>query len=212
MANNELTGSETHRFSSIHQNWLIFEPMSAHENSLNSRLYTVPLGQTKKPELYISTGSVSSVSGTITIEKDIHIFDDEGEAVEFLSELGEDSIASYKETKVSDKINGDVVLFEIHVINYPVIEFDLNFRERDVEKGFVVEPFRSGSIFDTGEIVSLEPVTRELNFDQQGRLITDTYLRFFSITTDEDNEVENTTKPTENVDDDERISDTDGAL
>lgn len=197
MSNNAFTGSESARFDQLQDYWLVFEPISDPNNSVLYNLYSVPLGQTKAPTLTIDSGSVSSTTGSINIEKEIHIFADETEAFRFLTDLGPENIASYSEVEVQDGILGTTKLIEVHVINYPSIELDLNLLDTNSSKGFIVEPFLSGSPLDvSGSRVDLEPVTKKIRFDKFQRVISDTYLRYFYIGTDEtkDKSLENLLK------------------
>ena len=195
MSNNALTGSEVDRLLQIQNQWLTFEPISDERYSLNSHLYTVPLGQTFESEVIINSGSVSSFTGAIDIEKDIHLFDDENEAVEFITTLGPENITSYTEAEVQDEILGTIKLFEVHVVNNPEIQFQFEIRNGSNEKGFVVEPFISGSSLDS-ERVDLEPVSKEIILDEEGEILSDTYLRYFCFFCgDAGSNVENTSIP-----------------
>lgn len=181
MPNNSLTGSETSRFTQIQNGWLVFEPISDEDVSLKSFLFSVALGQDELPTLIIDSGSVSTQTGSIVIEKEIHIFDDESEAIEFLTQIGSENISSYTETEIQTAL-GSSKLIEIHVINYPDINLNLSMINGPMSNGFVVEPFLSGSPIDSR--VNLEPVTSKILFDNRGRLISDTYLRYFAIRSD----------------------------
>jgi len=186
MSNNAFTGSEEQRFNQLQNFWLTFEPISDPDHAVLSNLYSVPLGQTKAPTIVVESGSVKSFTGSITIEKEIHLFADETEAFRFLTDLGPENIASYSEVEIEDAILGTSRLIEIHVINNPVINFDFKLLDADLDKGFIVEPFFSGSPLDpSGSRVDLDPVTREIIYNNREIIISDTYLRFFCIETDE---------------------------
>lgn len=187
------TGSESTRFSQIQNHWLVFEPISDEEVSLRNFLFSVALGQDKAPIMHIESGSASTITGSILIEKEIHIFDDESAAVEFLTEMGSQNISSYTETEIESEI-GSSKLIEIHVINFPEVKLDLAIIDGPDNGGFIIEPFLSGSSLDVNSRVDLEPVSSKIVFDNTGRLISDTYLRFFVINSDIDDEnlVDNT--------------------
>lgn len=186
MSNNELTGSEDLRFSQLQDFWLAFEPLSHPDHAVSYNLFSVPLGQTKSPTLLIESGSVLSTTGSITIEKEIHVFADETEAFRFLTDLGPENVASYSEAEVEDGILGTTKLIEIHVINHPVIDLNFILQDAELDQGYIVEPFLSGSSLEaSGSRVDLEPVTKKIVYDSQERIISDTYLRFFCIETDE---------------------------
>lgn len=176
--NNALTGSEEVRILQVQNQWLTFEPVSDERFALSNHLYTVPLGQTFESEIVVNSGSVKSFTGSITIEKDIHIFDDETEAAEFLTTLGPENVTSYTESEVDDPVLGSVKIFEIHVVNYPEIDFGFEVINGPKDRGFIVEPFISGSPLDS-ERVDLEPVSKRIILDEEENIISDTYLRYF---------------------------------
>lgn len=186
MPNNELTGTETLRFDQLQDYWLVFEPLSNPQHAVMSSLFTVPLGQTKAPTLNVFSGSVLSTTGAVTIEKEIHLFADETEAFRFITDLGPENIASYIEVEVEDAIIGTTTIVEVHVINYPELTFEFDLEDIDLDRGYIVEPFFSGSPLDpAGSRVDLEPVSRKITYDNQERIVSDTYLRFFLMETDE---------------------------
>lgn len=188
MANTLLTGSEDQRLLQIQKYWLNFEPISHIDYAVRSGLYSVPLGQNVAPELIVNSGSVASSSGSIIIEKEIHLFSDETEAFRFVTDLGLKNIASISEIEINNGIMGKTNLVEIHVINNPVIDLRMEFNDFSSREGFTVEPFLSASATDVSganDRVDLEPVTRNVRFDNQKRLISDTYLKFFCLETDE---------------------------
>jgi hypothetical protein len=181
MSVNYYTGSEDRRFEEIHARWLVFEPSSNAEFDTSYFLYTTPVGQTFEPTVQILSGSVSTSSSVITIEKQIHIFYDETEAVNFISDTGEDNVVSYKRVTAEDSFGLIQDYFEVQVINHP--SFDISFDLKDASnlKGFKAEVFRSGSIV---EGTALELATKKEVYSKSGMLVSDTYHKFFKIESD----------------------------
>ncbi len=177
MSNNALTGSEISRFHEIQNYWPIFEPISNTECAAMYPLFSVPLGQQQSPELLIFSGGYLQTSGSIQIEKIIHRFDDDTDAVNFLTDIGPENIASYTENIIIDELGQETKLIEIQVINYPVLDFTFDFVHGKVEKGFYLETFRSGSITSGG----LRHITDKVVFDKYGNIASDTYLKYFKI-------------------------------
>ena len=99
MSNSQLTGSEAARFDVIHENWIVFEGLSNEEWSINNLLYSTKLGQQVRPSFTVSSGSVPSASGTITIEKIINVFETETDALRFIDEVGINNVVSYQERR-----------------------------------------------------------------------------------------------------------------
>lgn len=180
MADTKLTGSEASRFFDVHKYWLNFEG-ATHEDALQYYLYTVPLGQQFSSELNLDSGSYETLSGAIFIEKNIHQFDSEIEAGNFVKDVGEDNVASIKEKNEESVVYNKSDLIEVQLINHPEIDLGLFFSDREIEKGFVLEVFKSGSIEEGG----VRKVTEEVVEGRNGDIISDTYLKFFDIETDE---------------------------
>lgn len=179
MSISNLTGSERLRFKEIEEKWLTFEPISYPDFSYY-KLYTVGLGQSIEPELLIESGSFSNISGTIEIEKIIHRFDDETEASKFLTEIGINNISSYKENREENELGEEVTTVEIQVINFPKLDLFFSLLDAKLNKGFIVEVFKSGSIEEGG----VRKVTDKIIKDKRGRIISDTYLKYFDIKSD----------------------------
>lgn len=184
--NNRFTGSETQRFSSILNRWLVFEPISSEDYSLVNKLYTVPLGQTVKPELYANTGSFSSSTDTIQIVKQVHVFvRDSEELNDFITEIGTDNIVAIKETtRDIDSTIGTsaasvtVDVTEVHVINNPAGVITMEHIDFEEKNGYVIETYISTSN-------GLDRVYEDLRLDRNGRLLNDTYLKYFKLVSDE---------------------------
>ena len=189
MSDSLLTGSELQRFEELHDRWLVFEPMSNYEFATYSNLYTLPVGQDIRPEIIVNSGSVSSISGTITVEKDIHVFFDEIEALQFLNEFGT-NISSYSKTEINDDIKGLITRYEIHVINYPEIEIGFDIINGENKLGFVLQPYISGSSEfgeDSSNQILLEKVSKKVLYNTNGDIVTDTYLKYFCLFCSEEN-------------------------
>ena len=188
MPDASLTGSENDRFNQIHSNWLVFEPISNSEKSVKYGLFSVPLGQNKSPQIIIESGSVSSLNSEILIEKEIHCFDDETEAVKFVNNLSPENIAAYKEIEKIDIVGVTKKFIEVHVINYPNIDFNFSISDfADIENGFMLETFFSGVSGSQADIVDFQPVTKKIVFDKTNcKVVSDTYLRFFCLESDFD--------------------------
>lgn len=179
MSNSSLTGTEIRRFEEIQRQWLVFEPTTSPMEE--SDLYTVPLGQTVEPEFIIHSASYSHVSGAIEIEKIIHRFTDETDAAKFLTEIGLDNVVSYREVTEDSALYGIDSIIEIQVINYPTLTFEFNYLDFEANKGCKLEVFKSGSIAEGGT----RKVTDKVVFDKNGTVISDTYLKYFQIETDD---------------------------
>ena len=173
--NNLFTGSEATRFEEIQNYWLVFEPISNSKYAIVNRLYTVPIGQTVKPEFILNTGSYTTVSGSISIEKNIHIFEDETEAAEFITDLGVSNIVSTVQRQ-ERRGSEEFTVTEVHVLNFPEVNFNFAFRDAIYDKGFVINVFESSSI--------LKEVFEDEVYDNKGRLVSDTYLRYFKLQSD----------------------------
>lgn len=168
-----LTGTQNLRFDEIQNRHLVLEPVSSDKFYKNS-LFTVPIGQTFSPEMMVSSGSIVSTSGTIVIEKIIHIFESETEAANFINEIGEENIASIIKRPYLRDDATSYLKTEIHLINYPIIESEFQLKNMDVERGFKIEVFLSGTN-------GLIEINKEPLFNLSGRIISDSYLKFFEI-------------------------------
>lgn len=177
---NNITGSEQSRLNTIQDSWLVFEPVSNHKYSVNSSLFTVDIGQRSKPDVVIFSGSIKMIDGICSIEKDIHIFYDETEALEFVNNVGEDNLLSYQELSTEDDLGRIFKIYEVHVVNYPFIE--LEFKNIDVSQnlGYKANVYVSGTVSDSSR-VRLEEATRKIKINKEGMLVSDTYERFFTI-------------------------------
>lgn len=181
MSVTSLTGSELARFENIHDNWLVFEPVT-HENAIQYGLYTVPIGQTQEPELFIDSGSVLTQADGISIVKSIYRFFNETDAANFISDIGIDNIVSYCEITKENELGEDEHEIQIQVVNSPIVTFDLSFLDFEIRQGFVVEVFQSGTVEQGGTRKVLE----EIVVDRNGRIINDTHSKFFIIETDKE--------------------------
>ncbi len=182
MPNNFLTGSELQRFEEIHDRWLVFEPVSNENYALHNNLFTVNLGQTNRPEFFINSGSVPFSASTLTVEKNIHVFFDETDMLEFINNIGEENIALYQEVEIKNQQNIATKAFEIHVINYPQINLELDILEYSETRGFIVDVFLSSSSPDSfGARNALVLQSKKVAYDQEDRVISDTYLKFFRL-------------------------------
>ena len=180
MSNYLLTGSEIQRFHEIQKYLPVFEPMSNPDYAIMYRLFSVSPGQQFLPELIVNSGAVTEISGAIRIEKIIHRFNDESLAAEFLTDLGTENLASYKETTHTDAYGRQTKDIEIQVINFSRLDFNFDFRNGKIEKGFYLEVFRSGSIMNGG----LKQLEEKVEYDALGRLVSDTYLKYFKVEDD----------------------------
>lgn len=181
MSNNSLTGSELQRFEEIHDRWLVFEPISNENYALHTNLFTVDPGQTRRPEFVIYSGSVPFSGSSLTIEKDIHIFYDETEAAEFVNNVGSENICLYQEVDYTDSNGSKDRVTEIHVINYPEIKLSLDIVDFSEAQGFVASVFLSSSIEDAQGKNNLIEQSKKILYDKNGRIKSDTYLKYFKI-------------------------------
>lgn len=124
----------------------------------------------------MQTGSVPMISGTIVVKKDIHIFESEQEADRFINEAGEDSISSVSERY---GINPDLTtrkIKEIHLINLSDIEILMDLiNNSGIDGKFKVEVFASGS---DGKLKEMQ---KEPEYNLNGEIISDTFLKYFEI-------------------------------
>jgi hypothetical protein len=172
----ELTGSGQSRIREIQERWIVAEPSSNYKLYQNP-LYTVPVGQTFAAEMVINTGSVSFESGTLYINKDIHVFESEMEADSFISEIGLDNIASISERYALRPDATSYIITEIQLINYPQAKFSFDMLNLNVQRGFKVEIFASGSN-------GLYEIEKKAIFNANGDLISDTFLKYFEVEVD----------------------------
>lgn len=176
----ELTGTETARFNEVKQRWVNFEPESSGK-FLNYGLYSLPLGQTFAAEMILNTGSVTFESGTVNIKKDIHVFEQETEALRFMNEMGTENIASITERYVpGEPIRGrspDLSvkkIIEIQLVNIPQLNFEVSLLNKEVERGFKVEVFSSGSN-------GLYEIQQKPKFNAREEIVSDTFLKYFEV-------------------------------
>lgn len=168
-----LTGTTNVRMTEIEKNWFITEPTSD-GRAYQYSLYTVPIGQTYAAEMFINTGSLSLTSGTLQIQKDIHIFENEADSDAFLTEVGIENVASISEKYGIRDDFSSYRIIEVQLINYPKIVIDLNVLNCPLERGFKLEIFKSGSL-------GLTEVEKDVTFNLRGDLISETYLKYFEI-------------------------------
>ena len=169
----ELTGSESLRIKEIQKNWLVFSPGSS-DKLYKNPLYTVPVGQNYSGEFAIFSGSLPFVSGCLSVEKNIHIFEDENMANDFISDIGFDNVLSYKESYQIREDFSSFKIIEIHLINHQSLGFELDILGADFSRGYKIEVFLSGAN-------GLEEVDDKAVFNPNGDLISDTYLKYFEV-------------------------------
>lgn len=172
-----LTGSGDARMDEIQNNWLVFEPTSDGRVYLGNDLYTVPAGQTFGAEFTLNTGSVSVVGDTIVVKKDIHIFHSETEAEKFVDNIGAENVSTVIERQ-GRWITGKVyTITEIHLINTPSFDVSCEMKNLETERGYKIEIFGSGSngLYE----IETAPV-----FNDNGELISNTFLKYFEIEAD----------------------------
>jgi hypothetical protein len=171
-----LTGTTDSRMSEVENRWLITEGNSD-PRFYEYSLYSVPVGQTHAATMFINTGSLSLVSGTLEIEKDIHIFEDEADADAFLTQVGIANVASISEKYgIRDDLSSYRIV-EVQLINYPKSKIDLSLIDCELERGFKLEIFTSGTL-------GLSEVEKEVRFNANGDLVSETYLKYFEIEED----------------------------
>lgn len=175
MTRNSLTGSQAEREIEIQNYSLVFEPIASKNLEDQNLIFSVPVGQTFKPELIISSGSYPSISGAILVEKEIHLFSSEQSANEFLNDIGYKNVTSIKE--IISKTDPSKKSYEIHIITHPILEFNFEIEDLEERNGYKVEIFRSGSF-------GLEPVYKKILRDDRGRLLNDSYLKYFNFLSD----------------------------
>lgn len=168
-----LTGTELSRFNEIENKWVNFEA-SSNDKLYNYNLYTVPHGQTYGSEMVVLSGVVQNSSGSIEIEKRIHIFEDEVEAGSFINDVGIENISSYTENPLLREDGTPYKRIEVQLINYSQIPYEFLLLNNTVQKGFKIEVFFSNS-------VGLGEVDDRVEYNLNGEIINDTYLKYFDI-------------------------------
>lgn len=169
-----LTGTELSRFNEIEDRWVNFEA-SSDPRAYNYNLYSVPHGQSHGSEFVVLSGVVQNSSGSIEIEKRIHIFEDEVEAGNFINDVGLQNIASYSESFFLRSDGTSYKKIEVHLINYSQLLYEFSLLNNTVSRGFKVEVFFSNS-------VGLKEVEKKVEFNLNGEVINDSYLKYFDIT------------------------------
>lgn len=172
MTRETLTGSEATRQTEILNHWLSFSPMSDENYAISGVLYTVPLGQTFEPEMTIVSGAYAMSGTFIKIEKDIHLFERELDASIFLRDVGIQNISLVKDREIDGQR-----WIEVHLINHNKLNFQFEVSDLEEREGYKIEIFRSSSF-------GYEDVPREIKKDKHGRLVTDTYLKYFDVEVD----------------------------
>lgn len=183
MSDINLTGSESIRFSEIHDNWIVFEPLSSEEN-MENHIFSVPVGFQKLPVLTFDSGSCETTENGILIEKLIYKFEDENKAYDFITNIGEENLVSIDE-KIIERLDGKRFYdIQVHLLNQEEISIEANFSNLEISKGFKLEIWTSGSIEQGG--------MRKIEQDyiiKDGSVVSDSYLEHFTIVTDkEENE------------------------
>lgn len=172
MSRQSLTGSESKRQIEILNRWLSFEPISNEDYAISGVLYSVPLGQHFSPDVRLNSGSYTSISGTIQIEKDIHQFEREEDASIFITENGPENIILVQNKNI---YNRDII--EVHLVNQKNIDIFMEIDNLDERNGYRIEVLRTGSF-------GLEEIPRKIKKDKRGRIISDTYLKYFDVEVD----------------------------
>lgn len=182
MADNFFTGSEDYRFGQIHNNWIVFEPVTNSEFAIDNTLYSLPLGQQIDTDIIIDSGSIEQISGTIQIEKTSYFFDNEQDANNFVAETGQENILSYREIETNISIEDEKRKYvEIQVVNYPFIDLNFELKNAINNNGFTMEVWASGLIEEGG----LRKLTDEITFERnRRRVVSDTYITYFNIKED----------------------------
>lgn len=180
---NTLSGSEEQRFNEIHNKWLVFEPISDEKYAINYSLFSVDIGQIDGASIEINSGSIQLTNNVCTIEKDVHIFYDETEALEFITNIGEDNLISFQQLITTDNVGRQTRIYEVHVVNYPVIDLEFNNKNVSQDLGYKLDVYVSGAVDDTSR-VTLEEATKKIVLNKNGTLVSDTYERFFTIESD----------------------------
>ena len=178
MSYSPITGSEAYRFFELQNKWLVFEPITNENFAIQTNLFSATPGQQKLPFINILGPFSSSLQ--IKIEKDVHIFNNESDASEFIQNLGSDNIHTIIHSTYT--IGTTVLnLIEVHVINLPKFKLSFDLIGMEALKGYFVRVYQSGS-FPNGN--NLKEITDKVEIDSDGNLISDTYLKFFMLKTD----------------------------
>lgn len=167
MSQMELTGSQNLREEEIQNYWLTFQPQTGKMNNL---LYSAPLGQRIKPDFIIHSGSNFTNSGSIEFRKEIHLFDSEESAVQFIKLVGEENVVLIKEIFDEER-----KWIEVHQINPPVVFFNFEILNFDEKNGYKIEIYKSSSL-------GLTPCKRK---EIEGvETFDNSYLNFFDVEVD----------------------------
>ena len=172
MGRESITGSQVSRQTEIQNKCLVFEPITHEDYALSGILYTVPLGQFFTPDVTIFSGAYEVSSSMIQIQKDIHVFDREQNASDYITDIGVENIVLVKETEIDEES-----WIEVHQINNPKLEFEFEINNLEERCGYKIEVLRSSSF-------GYEEVSREVKKDKLGRIISDTYLKYFDLEVD----------------------------
>lgn len=180
MSDSNFTGSESSRFLEVHDNWIVFEPLSSDKNMKN-HIFSAPLGSQVLPVLSFNSGAAETNDKGILIEKLIYKFEDESKAYEFVTNIGEENLVSIEE-KIIERLDGKRYYdAEIHLLNQEEIEIEAEMQDFQISKGFKIEIWTSGSIEEGG--------SKKISQDyliKDGSIISDTYLQYFTIITDDE--------------------------
>lgn len=172
-----LTGTSSQRIQEIESRSINFEPISD-GRIYQDHLYTVPIGQTYGAEVVMHTGSFSFSENGLNIKKEIHVFEDEAESDKFISEIGTSNIISIVRIPSKHSDGTKFIKTEVHLINYPEARFDFDLLHANLERGFKLEIFASGSN-------GLYEVEKAAVFNARGELISDTFLKYFEVHLDD---------------------------
>lgn len=168
----QLTGSENLRESEILNRWLSFSPMTNQDYAISGVLYTAPVGQTFAPEMVILSGAYAMSGTFLEVQKDIHLFQREFDASLFLRDVGVENVSLIK-----DRVIDGERWIEVHLVNHPKLEFEFEINDLEERRGYKIEVLRSSSF-------GYEDVSREIKKDSRGRVVSDTYLKYFDIEVD----------------------------
>jgi hypothetical protein len=162
-----LTSSQGLRFRAVESDTLIFEPNS--KNELKNNLYSVPIGQHIEPRIDLNSGSIPIQQNMFWVTKTVHVFEREQDASLFITSLATKNISAVQEAEIDGKKH-----IEVHMLNITKIELSMDVQNFEDSEGYRIEVFRSSSL-------GLEPVNREIVFDNKRHIISDTYLKIFDI-------------------------------
>lgn len=167
-----LTGTQSQRETEILKRWLSFSPITHQEYAISGVLYTVPIGQYYAPEININSGSYEKGGQDFfEIKKDVHLFEDRQVAVDFIRRIGKKNITTIGSRQIDGKR-----WTEVQLINYPNLDFSIEIEDLEEREGYRIEIEQSSSF-------GYHPINREVVM-KNGRLVSDTYLKFFSVETD----------------------------